>query len=188
MMRTFLPGLLLGAALLGGCAGASHDTTFSDEAPSAADLQSIRYEAGPCHGFCPVYSVEVLPDGTTIFNGLQHTSIYGKQARQNGPQAFTRLRHELAAWQPMLDQHRASSDCGPRATDMSQYTVTWTASNGRQAVLIHDGGCRSASARSLRQLLDEQIPRELGIADWIDTPSTGRTSRLDDMSSADAVP
>ncbi|ART63331.1 DUF6438 domain-containing protein [Kushneria marisflavi] len=176
-MNTFLRfALLAGAVVLAGCAGdenqmhskGPHDST----APAAEQLASIRYDVGPCHGFCPVYSVEVRADGTTTFIGQQHTQVYGKQARQNGAQALTRLQRTLAPWQPVMNQQRESSGCEPRVTDMSQYTVTWTGRDGRQATLLHDGGCRSASALSLTHLLREEIPQTLGISNWIGTPSS----------------
>lgn len=175
-MKAFLlSGVLVGAVLLAGCAGGGDQRPASargDTAtPAVGDLASIRYEVGPCHGFCPVYSVEVRADGTTTFIGQQHTQVYGKQARQNGAQAFTRLQRTLAPWQPVMDQQRDSTDCGPRITDMSHYTVTWTGLDGRQAQLLHDGGCRSASALSLTRLLGEEIPDRLGISNWIGTPS-----------------
>ncbi|WP_438765611.1 DUF6438 domain-containing protein [Kushneria sp. TE3] len=177
-MTSFLPfGLLAGAVLLlAGCAGGDHTQTSQRSAaqatPSAGELTSIRYDVGPCHGFCPVYSVEVRADGTTSFIGRQHTQVYGRQARQNGEQALTQLQRTLAPWQPVMNQQRESTGCGARITDMSQYTVTWTGRDGRQARLLHDGGCRSASALALTRLLDEAIPDRLGISSWIGTPST----------------
>ncbi|MFC0337383.1 hypothetical protein SAMN05421848_1832 [Kushneria avicenniae] len=174
-----LSALVASAVLLAGCAGGSgqvRPTDLRDSAQSrAGDLESIRYEVGPCHGFCPVYSVEVRADGTTTFIGRQHTQVYGKQARQNGAQAFTQLQRTLAPWQPVMDQQRDSSGCGVRITDMSHYTVTWTGRNGRQAQLLHDGGCRSASALSLTHLLSEDIPEQLGILNWIGTPAMTST-------------
>ncbi|REC95170.1 DUF6438 domain-containing protein [Kushneria indalinina] len=177
-MTSFLPsGLLAGAVLLlAGCAGSGGHAQTPDRSgtralPVAGDLASIRYDVGPCHGDCPVYSIEVLPDGTTTFIGRQHTQVYGRQARQNGEQAFTQLRRTLAPWQPVMNQQRESTGCGPRITDMSHYTVTWTGRDGRQARLLHDGGCRSASALSLTRLFDEEIPDALGVASWVGTPS-----------------
>ncbi|GHC22120.1 hypothetical protein GCM10010082_12540 [Kushneria pakistanensis] len=177
MKSCFSSGFLAGTALLlAGCAGGDHtqpsQRSDTGRTPTAGDLASIRYDVGPCHGFCPVYSVEVLADGTTRFVGREHTQVYGRQARQNGEQAFTQLQRTLAPWQPVMNQQRESTNCGPRVTDMSQYTVTWTGRDGRQARLLHDGGCRSASALSLTRLLDEEIPDRLGISNWIGTPST----------------
>lgn len=171
-----LSALLAGAVLLAGCAGGDGQVRPADQrdsaAPRVSDLASIRYEVGPCHGLCPVYSVEVRADGTTTFIGRQNTQVYGRQARQNGAQALTQLQRTLAPWQPVMDQQRESSGCGPRITDMSHYTVTWTGHDGRRAQLLHDGGCRSASALSLTRLLSEDIPDQLGISNWIGTPST----------------
>ncbi|WP_445620416.1 DUF6438 domain-containing protein [Kushneria sp. Sum13] len=176
-MKAFLvSGVLAGTVLLAGCAGSGDQTSASGRddraAPVAGDLASIHYEVGPCHGFCPVYSVDVRADGTTTFIGQQHTQVYGKQARQNGEQAFTRLQRTLAPWQPVMAQQRDTPDCGPRITDMSHYTLTWTGRDGRQATLLHDGGCRSASALSLTHLLREEIPQTLGLSSWIGTPAS----------------
>ncbi|ARS52367.1 DUF6438 domain-containing protein [Kushneria konosiri] len=176
-MNTFLRATCLaGAVMLAGCASGGDPEPASNRgdiaAAAAGDLTSIRYEVGPCHGFCPVYSVEVRADGTTTFIGQQHTQARGRQVRQNDAQAFSRLQQALAPWQPMMDQSRESDDCGPRVTDMSHYTVTWIWHNGHRATLLHDGGCRSARARSLTHLLGDRMPQTLGISNWIETPSS----------------
>ena len=56
-------------------------------------------------------------------------------------------------------------DCEPRATDLPQYTVTWINQQGEQAVLEHDTGCRSESARELTETL-RGLSIELGIQGW----------------------
>jgi hypothetical protein len=49
--------------------------------PTKYKLQdvSFRMERGFCHGECPIYSVEVLGNGTVFYNGERYVRIEGPQ-------------------------------------------------------------------------------------------------------------
>lgn len=147
------------ALLMAGCAQQQAETNTSD-------LSEIRYEVGPCYGTCPVYSVEVAADGTTRFVGERHTALEGERTQQGNATTFSSLQERLATWQPAMGTTQQTLDCEPRATDLPQYTVTWIDLQGEQAVLEHDTGCRSESARELTETL-QSLSSQLGIQAWV---------------------
>lgn len=157
--------LALAASLTAGCAQQSARPT-SEPTASGSRVTEIRYRVGPCHGTCPVYQIELDDAGTTRFVGEQFTAIEGERVRANDPERFTRVLDRLAAWQPAMGMTVETPTCGPRATDMSHYIVTWTNGDGEVAVLEHDSGCRSADARLLTERL-RSLPQALGIEGWV---------------------
>ena len=60
--------LTLLAVLLFGCQTAP-------EVKKDLNILLLSLERTPCLGACPVYSVEVLTDGTTAFKGLRHVKV-----------------------------------------------------------------------------------------------------------------
>ena len=67
--------------------------------PSAAstdEMAEIRYEADPCYGTCPVYSVEVEADGTTRFTGKRHTAVEGERTQAGDASTLNSLQERLA--------------------------------------------------------------------------------------------
>ncbi|WP_110643649.1 DUF6438 domain-containing protein [Salinicola sp. CPA57] len=149
-------------------AGCTQQPTRSsvESTGSASPVTDIRYQVGPCHGTCPVYSVDIGADGTTRFSGEQFTAVDGERVRANDPERFALVRRQLSSWQPAMGTTIDTPDCGPRATDLSHYTVTWTNREGQQAVLNHDSGCRAEDARQLTDSL-RSLPQALGIDSWV---------------------
>jgi NAD-dependent dihydropyrimidine dehydrogenase PreA subunit len=154
------------ALLIAGC---SQQRTLSGSEPSQGDstVTDIHYQVGPCHGMCPVYSVDLNEDGTTRFHGEQFTALEGERVRVNDPERFARIEEQLSAWQPPMGTTIDTPDCGPRATDLSHYTVTWTNRDGEKATLKHDSGCHSEDARRLTEVL-RGVPQTVGIEAWVE--------------------
>jgi hypothetical protein len=50
--------------------------------PTTYKLQEVSFllERGFCHGECPIYSVEVLGNGTVFYNGERHVRIEGQRS------------------------------------------------------------------------------------------------------------
>lgn len=154
------------ALLIAGC---TQQRTLSGSEPTAnaSPVTEIRYQVGPCHGMCPVYSVGLSEDGTTRFHGEQFTALEGERVRVSDPGRFALVKRQLSSWQPAMGTTIDTPDCGPRATDLSHYTVTWTNSEGEQAVLNHDSGCHSEDARRLTEVL-RSVPKTVGIEAWVE--------------------
>lgn len=152
-------------------AGCAHQRATSVSTPTESEtaVTDIGFQVGPCHGTCPVYSVDLQKDGTTRFTGEQFTAVEGERTKVSDPESFARVRQRLSAWQPAMGSRvetAETSNCGPRATDLSHYTVTWTRRDGETAVLEHDSGCRSGDARELTDVL-RSLPETLDIKSWV---------------------
>jgi len=163
--------LALTVALVAGCtqqrALPANAPADREAARSEAAVTDIHYQVGPCHGMCPVYRVDIHEDGSTRFTGEQFTAVDGERVRANEPQRFALVMERLSSWQPAMGTTVDTPDCGPRATDLSHYTVTWTNRDGRKATLKHDSGCHSEDARRLTEQL-RSLPQALGIEAWIE--------------------
>ena len=57
--------------------------------------ETIRYSTSPCFGACPIYSVEVSPNGTVHFEGKQYTKVTGTRDLQVDPAVYKKLQSEL---------------------------------------------------------------------------------------------
>jgi hypothetical protein len=132
------------------------------EAPTEAE--TISYSVGPCFGFCPVYTISVMPDGHLTFDGERHTATLGKQEKDSNVQAYRTVANALAAYRPATGT-TADTVCESRMSDQQHYRIVWTAIDGTETVLQHDRGCRSAKNDQLNKTM-ETLPDKLGIANW----------------------
>lgn len=135
-------------------------------ASERSDIAEIHYEVGPCYGMCPVYTVKVDTTGEVLFTGERFTGVEGTRSHQAGVETFIAAQNVLNPWLPSDDQAHATPECGPRATDLPHYTVTWTTHNGEQTVLKHDTGCQSEAARELTATL-RGLDALLEIESWV---------------------
>ncbi|MBB4859293.1 hypothetical protein HNO88_002622 [Novosphingobium chloroacetimidivorans] len=144
------------------------------DAPSPnGDIISIA--VGPCFGFCPVYLSEISPSGTVVFVGERHTAVIGERRREAGAAAYRALSADLAAYRP-ADGATQRVECDAAISDTSTYTITWRATDGREAVATHQSRCSGGPGQKLDEVL-KSVPDRLGIASWakqITRPSASR--------------
>lgn len=159
MLRAFAAAALL--AGLTACAA-----TPGPGAPAAGE--TIRISVGPCFGFCPVYSLEATPAGQVVFVGERHTGVEGRREAQAPAGGYSAVARALAPFRPATGASEQTS-CERQATDMSHYTVVWTAPDGTQTTLNHDGGCMSAKNAKLMEAL-KATPARLGVEGWVRKP------------------
>lgn len=162
-LKNYCLAAALGVLTLSGCA----QQDVAADRDSA--ITAIRYQVGPCHGTCPVYSVDLRENGVMRFVGERFTAVEGERTKTLDPEQFAKVRQRLSAWQPSMGTTVETAEtprCGPRATDLSHYTVTWTRDDGETAVLAHDSGCRSDDARQLTDVL-RSLPETLEITSWV---------------------
>lgn len=149
-MRSILStlALLLACSGLGACA-----TNSSLPSPKAtpAEVDRIVYEVGPCHGTCPVYSVSIVADGITYFEGRQHTATNGRAPADGTPMLFTAVRDALAGVRPAQSEAISHPQCETYATDQQVVTVTWMGSNSTPVSLAFDLGCRDERYGEIRK-------------------------------------
>lgn len=158
-----LKAITASALLLGLAACATAPT---GEAPGG---ETIRLSVGPCFGFCPVYSVQVAPDGAVRFEGERHTTVQGLKEKTVSPGAYQAVARSLASWRPATGTS-AETECEQRASDLPSYTVVWTSPAGAATTLRHDGGCMSPRNAQLKAVLQD-IPAKLGIKPWLERPA-----------------
>ncbi|MBC7166404.1 DUF6438 domain-containing protein [Phenylobacterium sp.] len=135
-------------------------------APAAGE--TISLSVGPCFGFCPVYSVEVTPGGHVVFEGERHTGVEGRREAQAPDGGYAAVARALAPYRPATGASEQTT-CERQATDMSHYTVVWTAADGTKTTLNHDGGCMSAKNAKLMEAL-KATPQRLGVEGWVRKP------------------
>lgn len=160
MMLKALPAAVLLAGLTA-CAA-----TPGPDAPPAGE--TIAMSVGPCFGFCPVYSVEAKPGGQVVFVGERHTAVEGRRETRAPAGGYAAVARSLAPYRPATGTS-AQTSCDRQATDMSRYTVVWTAADGTQTTLNHDGGCMSAQNARLMEAL-KATPARLGVEGWVRKP------------------
>ncbi len=159
MLRAFAATALL--AGLAACAA-----TPGPGVPPVAE--TIAISVGPCFGFCPVYSLEAAPGGQVVFVGERHTAVEGRRETQAPAGGYAATARALAPFRPATGTSEQTA-CERQATDMSHYTVVWTAADGTQTTLNHDGGCMSARNARLMEAL-KATPARLGVEGWVRKP------------------
>lgn len=143
---------------LGGCA------SMGGTGAPAAPAETISYSVGPCFGFCPVYSVEITPDGTVRYTGERHTAVLGGKELTGQTGAYKAMLKALAPYRPATGQ-TADTECEQQVSDLQHYRIVWKAADGTETVLQHNQGCRSEKNDALNKAL-QSLPAKLGIADW----------------------
>ncbi|QAY77958.1 DUF6438 domain-containing protein [Sphingosinicella sp. BN140058] len=151
-MRPILSSLALPLACCGLAACATNSSPARPKA-APADVDRIVYEVGPCHGTCPVYSVSIVADGITYFEGRQHTATNGRAPAEGTPMLFSAVRDSLAAVRPSESETISHPQCQTYATDQQVVTVTWMGSNRAPVSLAFDLGCRDERYGEIRKSL-----------------------------------
>ena len=125
-----------------GCASTSKQ-------PQDTVQETIRYSSSPCFGTCPIYSVEITPEGTVHFNGKQYTKVVGTQDLTVDPLVYKKLQQELKTYRP----------------ETSAY-LAWIRADGSMTRLSHYTGCISPANIELNKLIDK-LPKLIGIEDLV---------------------
>jgi hypothetical protein len=136
--------------------------------PRAAP-DSITYQAGPCFGGCPIYTVTVRSDGTGTFEGVNFTAVRGRRDFRVTPRQYQAFARHLAPIRPdrgSIDYN--GSRCRTMATDMDSATVTWTGRRGTQRLHLYYG-CDLERNRALARRL-RAAPDLLPIGNFIGSP------------------
>lgn len=137
--------------------------------PIPIEGDSITYATGPCHGFCPVYSVTVRPDGSGVFDGKQHTAVSGERRFTLTRAQYDAFAHRLAPYRPETGTVRYDQGeplCQQWATDLPSVDIRWTRAIGDSQNLYYDFGCDRAKTQAMRDALGGAV-ETLPIAELI---------------------
>ena len=156
------------AALLAGCA------TVKDGSPAPAPgADTIRFSAGPCFGFCPVYSVTVKPDGASLLTPERNTAVPGETRFTVAPSQYRRLRESVAAFRPKTGSEMRigpGENCERVATDLPEYRIVWTQQGQDDTQLSFYSGCFDERYAPLRAAI-AALPQLLEIEAMLKAPA-----------------
>ena len=128
--------------------------------------ETIRYSTSPCFGACPIYSVEVSPNGTVHFEGKQYTKVTGTRDLQVDPAVYKKLQSELKTYRPETGSNVRTTGCVQTATDKPSSYFWWKQADGTTTRLSHYTGCISPANDELNKLIDK-LPTLIGIEELV---------------------
>jgi hypothetical protein len=130
----------------------------------ASDVKEIRYATTACYGSCPVYSLDVQPDGTGTFRGFADVAAMGTHDFVASPEAYRRFAARLAPYRPVQGEVIHRENCGePLIRHHPSVDVRWRNAAGGHEHLSHYLGCDRAMYPGLAAAL-MAAPGELPIA------------------------
>jgi Domain of unknown function (DUF6438) len=155
MRPLFLALLALGLAA---CANPPVTGTTPDrpaQPEAASGPTAITFEAGPCYGFCPDFSVTVSADGAVRYEGRRFTQRQGVHMLPRNPALFQRLRDLTIS--PSLPWPRGNVQpglptCQTEVSDLPSYSLRTSGPSPRGFEFY--AGCRGPDADRARRLVD----------------------------------
>lgn len=122
----------------------------------------VHMSRGACYGTCPVYELNIYPDGEVWFFGEEHVKKPGNQAGQMDPAAVNDLQKAIDA----SKFFELAEDCCNCAgvTDLSLLIIGINDGTSRKRI-EHYEGCRSAP-NSISDL-ESAIDKFSGSKQWV---------------------
>jgi hypothetical protein len=154
-MRWIVLGIA--ALALAGCAKTGErPETGTPKPPVAIESDSITYTTGACFGRCPVFSVTVRPDGSSVFKGERFTAVTGEKAFQLTPAQYEDFAKRLAPYRPESGEAIYAPGqplCKEVATDLPGVDIRWTRAIGDSQHLYYYFGCDMTKNRAMADAL-----------------------------------
>jgi hypothetical protein len=166
--RALLPLVLLSIVVNAGCPGATPPPTTpvgnTGNNTGGPAVQVATLERTPCFGFCPVYKVAVMSDGTVNYEGERFVKLTGPHTGQISADQVNALRQafETAGYVQFQDSYEQHT-----VTDLPSVNTSYT-KDGNTKSVRHYLGDRTAP-EALGKLEDE-FDKIIGIETWIGTP------------------
>lgn len=128
--------------------------------------ETITYETGPCFGRCPVYRVQLSPDGQGVFTGIRFTQITGERRFTATPAQVATFAGALAPYRPTGEKRysHGTPDCEHAPTDLPSVDIRW--SGKRDDHLYFYYGCGRETLRPMADALGN-APDALPLTDLI---------------------
>jgi hypothetical protein len=111
------------------------------------DELDIRMERKGCYGQCPMYVLNVRPDGIVIFDGKGYTKVIGRAESRITQSQLDDLLSEVRNTDifGLRDSYKTGADgCPSEATDMPSVVLSIRL-NDREKNIFHYHGCLEAS-------------------------------------------
>ncbi len=148
-------------------------TETSEENKQASSSEAmIRLSRGPCFGFCPVYEVTVLENGSVEYYGKYYVLKTG-HARKQITQETIRILREAFEASGFFRLLPSCCNC-VSITDAATVVIEYRG-EGRSKRIEHYRGCLWAP-RTLGDL-EEKIDDLVGTVEWVGTREERRRTR-----------
>ncbi len=122
-------------------------------------IASLHYEAGPCFGFCPMFSMDIDADGTIIYEAIRYTSSRSEPEKGSGrfkgrlnPAQQAQLQAAISS----LNLQNLKSFYGDKGiTDLPTSKLRLSMQNGKTAATEDYGQRGTPQLINLYQLLNQ---------------------------------
>jgi len=146
------------AAWLAGCATTS--------GTNAEPPREVSFEATPCFGSCPVFSVTIDADGHGVYEGGRFVKTRGRHEFTASRAEMRRFFDRIAPFRPNGVATYQMGNCpGPAHTDAPSIKVRWISAT-RADSLDWDLGCQVEALKAIEPNL-EQAWQELPLDDLV---------------------
>ncbi|MDZ7630133.1 MAG: DUF6438 domain-containing protein [Gemmatimonadaceae bacterium] len=156
------------AALLMALVACASARTAGDSGATTADTVSVvTLERGGCRGSCPIYSVQLRPDGRVLFTGTRFVRVIGNDSARvtaDAVAAVQRIFAERGFTQMPSEIGYGTPTCGSYATDLPTVALTLRVDDRVHRVRF-DEGCRGHPA--VLDTLARMIDSTGGTARWM---------------------
>ncbi len=136
--------LFLFVCIFAACGSSVSQTeNVSQAQPKEKTELSLRMERSHCFGTCPVYELNVQPDGKVLFNGIDFTEIKGEVENNLNKEKIEQLVDEIerANFFSLQDLYTGdSTNCPLEVTDSASVKLQIKL-NGNEKTINHYLGC-----------------------------------------------
>ena len=167
--RGSIVALALVTGAVAACSPAQNGTADGANQPAAvvsADSR-VTMQRMPCFGTCPVYTVDIMADGTVTFTGENFVDSTGTRTAAIAPDSAAALMRELTArgFHDFADRYtHEAKECGSYHTDAPRVILTLRTS-GRVKTVEHDHGC--SDAHDALRALQDRVDSVAGVRRWV---------------------
>jgi len=158
----------LAASALAASLAVAACTTIDPQVGSAATAGDtlIQISPGACFGACPMYDVSVDRSDRIDFRPQRFTKVEAPVVRQGQVGTFERVAALVAPLRPAATgDHDVSQQCDNVITDLPDYHVRWTGTDGVRTVRFYPG-CENAATADTQRRIDAAL-REYRIDDLV---------------------
>ena len=121
------------------------DKTESEDVPKLL----AKIERSPCYGSCPVFSLAIYFDGTTVFHGARHTKVTGERVFALTDDQLSSVKAAFTK-KGFLIMNNNCCDCY-EITDASSTIISYQG-NGPFKKIEHYHGCNNWWSQKLSEL------------------------------------
>jgi hypothetical protein len=135
---------------------------------SLANVPVITLERTRCYGTCPAYTLQILEDGTVLYEGEDFVRVKGKAKGRVTKDALRELIREFEKidYAHLEDEYVEGKNCPQAWTDHPAATTSlnW---KGKQKTVLHYHGCKGLPILADLTALENKIDEVVNTNQWI---------------------